>query len=728
MEGQVLGAAAAVWKRAKKPTALFRKAGYFLLSLVSLATVTGLYFWLEAPLVAAAFTYLVVLVLLSLVSNLSSLVVLSFIGVCCLSYFFAPPIYSFRVDYAQDLITMSAFVITSFVVNFLVTRVRDANQRLEVTNKALRIENVERKRAEQAQRESEDKLRQIIETGPNLLWSAGSEGKKAEVQPGFMAQVQAILNVIPAHTWYASPSGGLTFVNKRTADYLGLPKDHPLRFGIDVGAQWDAHLPFVHPDDRAETQENWSTRLRTGEGGEGSFRVRNAQGGYRWFLSRAEPLRASDGTIRQWLGVNLDIEELKRAEQALRELVEQQTAISEVLRAIANSPHDLQPIFDAILDSAKRLCRADMGSLRLFEESGLRLVAVRGDPFLVSQVWSSFPVLDKESFLGRLATSRLPAHIPDLTALEGDHRDDLWVTAAKARYRTALFLPLLKDNEIVGVISIGRKQVQPFTDKQISLFRDFAAQATIALEITRRERQYREALMALAHANRVTTMGQLTASITHEVNQPITAAITYALAARRFLSAEPPNFREVDHALSLIVKEGRRAGEVVERVRALVKKVPARKDAVAIDDAILEVIALTRAEAANNSVSVRTQFAEGLPRVQGDRVQLQQVMLNLIVNAIQAMSGIGEGPRELQISIDSVSSEGSVSVGVRDTGAGLSPDNLSRLFEPFYTTKPEGMGMGLSICHSIIEAHGGRLWATGCEPRGALFQFTIPAD
>jgi signal transduction histidine kinase len=409
------------------------------------------------------------------------------------------------------------------------------------------------------------------------------------------------------------------------------------------------------------------------------------------------------------------------------ELIEQQAAISEVLRAIANSPHNLQPVFDAILDSATRLCRADMGSLRLFEESGLRLVAVRGDPFVVSQARSSFPVLDKESFLGRLATSRSPTHIPDLAALEGDHRDDLWVTAVKARYRTALFLPLLKDNEIVGVISIGRKQVQPFTDKQISLFRDFAAQATIALEITRRERQYREALMALAHANRVTTMGQLTASITHEVNQPITAAVTYALAARRFLSADPPNFREADDALSLIVKEGNRAGEVVGRVRALIKKLPAGKDAVAIDDAILEVIALTRAEAANNSVSVQTQFAEGLPRVQCDRVQLQQVILNLIINAIQSMSSVEDGNRELHISTVSIEPEG-VRVGVRDTGSGLSPESLSRLFEPFYTTKPEGMGMGLSICRSIIEAHGGRLWATGCEPRGALFQFTIPAD
>ena len=145
------------------------------------------------------------------------------------------------------------------------------------------------------------------------------EGKKAEEQSGFLAQLQATLNVIPAYTWYASPSGGLTFVNKRTADYLGLPKDHPLRFGIDIGVQWDAHIPFLHPDDQEEARKAWSTRLRTGEASEFSFRVRNAQGGYRWFLSRAEPLRASDGTLLQWVGVNLDIEDLKCAEQALRE-------------------------------------------------------------------------------------------------------------------------------------------------------------------------------------------------------------------------------------------------------------------------------------------------------------------------------------------------------------------------------------------------------------------------
>jgi len=407
------------------------------------------------------------------------------------------------------------------------------------------------------------------------------------------------------------------------------------------------------------------------------------------------------------------------------ELIEQQTAISEVLRAIASSPHDLQPIFDAILDSATRLCRAEAGSLRLFEESGLRLVAIRGDASLVSQVWSSSPVLGKESFLGRLATSRLPAHIPDLAALEGYHLDEVWVTWVNRGFRTCLFVPLLKDNEIIGVIGLGRKQVQPFTDRQIALFSDFAAQATIALETARRERQYREAQMALAHANRVAATGQLTSSIAHEVNQPITAAVTYALAARRFLSAEPPNLHEVDDALSLIVKEGNRAGEVVGRVRALIKKAPARKDAVEINDAILEVVALTRTEAANNSVLVRTQLAEGLPDVQGDRVQLQQVLLNLIINAIEAMRDVGEEERELLVS--SRNEPDGVSVEVRDSGPGFAPADHNRVFEAFYTTKPGGLGLGLSICQSIIEAHSGQLWASANLPRGASFQFVLPA-
>jgi signal transduction histidine kinase len=410
------------------------------------------------------------------------------------------------------------------------------------------------------------------------------------------------------------------------------------------------------------------------------------------------------------------------------ELIEQQTAISEVLRAIASSPHDLQPIFDAILDSATRLCQADIGTLRLSEEGGLRRVAVRGDPLLVSRARSSIPLLAEQGSLPtRWATSRLPKHVPDLTALEGDHRDDFLITVVNAGFRTGLVLPLLKDHEIVGTISLGRKQVQPFTDKQISLFMDFAAQATIALESTRRERQFREMQSELAHANRVATMGQLTASIAHEIKQPISTARNNACAALNFLAKSPPDVAEVREALTCIVDDTDRTSDVVDRIGSLIKKAPPRKEVVDLNAAILEVTALTRSEAVKTGVAVGTLLASELPRIQCDRVQLQQVMLNLIVNAIQSMSGVEDGNRELQISTVSIEPDG-VRVAVRDTGHGLRPESLPRLFEPFYTTKPDGMGMGLAICRSIIEAHGGRLWATKCEPRGALFQFTIPAD
>jgi signal transduction histidine kinase len=409
------------------------------------------------------------------------------------------------------------------------------------------------------------------------------------------------------------------------------------------------------------------------------------------------------------------------------ELVEQQTAISEVLRAIASSPHDLQPIFDAILDSATRLCRADMGTLRVSEESGLRRVAARGDPLLV-QAWASFPVLaEKGSLPSRLATSRLPTHIPDLIALEGDLRDDFWTTTLNTGLRSALFVPLLKDDEIVRTITLCRKQLQPFADKQISLFSDFAAQATIALESTRRERQYREMQSELAHANRVATMGQLTASIAHEIKQPIAATRTNADAALRFLDKSPPDVAEVREALAWIMSDADRARDVVDRIGSLIKKAPPRKEVVDLNAAILEVTALTHGEALKTGVTMGTQLADDSPPIRCDRVQLQQVMLNLIVNAIQSMSGLEDGKRELHISTARIEPEG-VRVAVRDTGHGLRPESLPRLFEPFYTTKPEGMGMGLSICRSIIEAHGGRLWATGCEPRGALFQFAIPAE
>jgi C4-dicarboxylate-specific signal transduction histidine kinase len=219
-------------------------------------------------------------------------------------------------------------------------------------------------------------------------------------------------------------------------------------------------------------------------------------------------------------------------------------------------------------------------------------------------------------------------------------------------------------------------------------------------------------------------MGQLTASIAHEVNQPIAATKVNAQAALRWLNRAAPDLEEARQLLAKIVKDGDRAGNVVSRIRDLVKKAPPRMEPLHMNEVIGEVIELTRSEAMKSDVSVQTQFAENLSPVTGDRTQLQQVILNLILNAVQAMSESGQDVRELQISTENNKPDG-VLVSVRDSGPGIRPQSIERLFDPFYTTKQAGMGMGLAICRSIVEAHGGRIWAT--VPRGAAFHFTLPA-
>jgi C4-dicarboxylate-specific signal transduction histidine kinase len=222
-------------------------------------------------------------------------------------------------------------------------------------------------------------------------------------------------------------------------------------------------------------------------------------------------------------------------------------------------------------------------------------------------------------------------------------------------------------------------------------------------------------------------MGQLSASIAHEINQPIAGIITNANAGLRWLSAQQADLDEVRQALRRIVRDGTRAGEVIGRIRALVKKVPpCRELFLDINQAIREVIALTQTETQRNAVRLQSRLADDLPLVSADRVQLQQVMINLIINAIEAMAGAGDGPRELTIvsGID----DADVVVEVQDTGPGLDPEKLDRLFQSFYTTKPDGIGMGLAISRSIAEAHGGRLSAAPNNPRGAVFRLTLPVE
>jgi PAS domain S-box-containing protein len=314
----------------------------------------------------------------------------------------------------------------------------------------------------------------------------------------------------------------------------------------------------------------------------------------------------------------------------------------------------------------------------------------------------------------------------ELTPAEWHHRDaqavaELTTIGTAQPYEKEYFR---KDGRRVPVL-VGGATFGERRQAAVVFVVDLSERKRAEAEARETERRYREVQLELEHANRVATVGQLSASIAHEVNQPLSGVITNAETGLLWLKSEPPKLREALGAFNRVVRDGRRASEIVNRIRALVKKAPPRSDRFEINDAILEVIALTQGEALKNEVSVRTQLAKGLPVIEADKVQLQQVILNLIINAIQAMAGVDEGLRELLIATDIVASEG-VLVAVADSGPGLAPADFERLFEAFYTTKPSGLGMGLPICRTIIEGRGGRIWATANAPRGAVFQFTAP--
>src|SRR5262249_8407110 len=265
----------------------------------------------------------------------------------------------------------------------------------------------------------------------------------------------------------------------------------------------------------------------------------------------------------------------------------------------------------------------------------------------------------------------------------------------------------------------------------VALFREGGDEGVaFVLDLTERKRaeeeheRLRQLESDLAHVNRLSMMGELAASLAHEVLHPIATARNNARAGTRFLEMSPPNLNEAKEALGCVVRDADRAKDIVGRMRDHVKKAPPRREPFDLNEAVSEVIVMVQSAIAKNGIAVSTQLMDGLVPVQGDRVQLQQVVMNLILNAVEAMGSVETRARELLIS--TAQGHTSIRVAVRDSGPGIDPTHLERVFEAFYTTKSSGMGMGLSVCRSIIDAHGGRLWADANEPRGAVFQFTLP--
>jgi len=532
---------------------------------------------------------------------------------------------------------------------------------------------------EEALSSRKQELRLLVEAIPALVGRAGPDDNV-----DFVAQLQAILNVVPTYTWYAAPSGALTFVNKRTGDYLGLPKDHPLRLGIDISAQWDDWVPLLHPDDQEESREYWSNCLRTGEAGEHSYRVRSAQGDYRWFLSRFEPLRAGDGTLVLWVGATLDIEELKCSEQALQE-----------------SGHRLRQIIDTVpgliwsIGPDGELTHINQGVL---DYSGMRF----------------------EDHLGYHKFHH-PDDLPD--ALNAFYH---------AMQTGTFYQALTRLRRADGEYRWHQVRAQPLRDREGRIVQWYG----LSIDIDERKRaeqalqeeheRLRQLQSDLARVNRLSMMGELAASLAHEIAQPIATARNNACAAMNFLDRSTPDPGQVREALACVVDDADRAGDILDRIRDHIKKAPPRKECVDLNHAITDVIALAQGAIVKNGVSIQTRLTEGLSDVHADRVQLQQVVLNLILNAVEAMGSIEGGVRELSITTKQHEA-GGVLVAVRDSGPGIDPELLDRVFDAFYTTKSTGVGMGLSICRSIIDAHGGRLWADANEPRGTVFQFTLPS-
>jgi PAS domain S-box-containing protein len=481
-------------------------------------------------------------------------------------------------------------------------------------------------------------------------------------------RLRLVIDTIPAHVWSTQPDGSVDFVNRRWLETTGLTMQDA------VGWDWGTE---VHPDDLARYVDEWRAALAAGEPTESEVRLRRADGKYHWWLTRNVPLRDELGNIVKWYGTAIDIEERHRAEDALRR---SEAYLAEAQRLSKTGSFGWSVSTDEIRWSEE--------TFRIFQYDRTTKPTVE---LILKRVHPEDAVHVKQTI-----------ESASMNGKDFEHE-----------YR--LVMP---DNSVKYVHVVAHA----LSDKSGRI--EFVGAVKDVTERKRADEALREAQANLARVSRVTTMGELTASLAHEVNQPIAAAVTNANTCLRWLTRDHPDVEEARAAATRIVKDGTRAGEIISRIRLLFKKGTSQHELVDVNEVIGEMIVLLRGETARYSISVRTELAADLPQVMGDRVQLQQVMMNLFINSIDAMKDV-DGARELFIKSQRAENQ-QLMVSVSDTGVGLPPQQAEQMFNAFFTTKPHGTGMGLRITRSIIESHGGRLWAADNSSRGASFCFTLP--
>src|SRR5262252_1307197 len=477
---------------------------------------------------------------------------------------------------------------------------------------------------------------------------------------------------------------------------------------------------LIHPEDQQCMIQAVAEALRGGRRYDVEYRVVRPTGEVRIVHSHGDVRRDESGRPRRMFGMVQDITERKRAEQRL---VGQYT-ITQILAGAATLPEATPKILQAVCE-----CLGwDLGALWTFDRQAgvLRCVevwhkaAVEVPHFAAISRASTF--LPGIGLPGRVWSSRAPAYIPDIA--HDAHFPRASIAACEGLH-TACGFPILLGDDVLGVMEFFSQEIRQPDQDLLHTMASIGSQIGQFIERKRAEDALHQAQMELAHIARVVTLGELTASIAHEINQPLTAVVTNGAACLRWLQRDHPDLDEARAAVQRVVCEGCRASEVMTRIRSLVQRAPAALTPLPIHETIEEVLMLVQAEARRQHIALHTVFGDDVPPVLGDRVQVQQVLLNLVRNSMEALSAVVDRPRDLHVQTQRHALDG-VLVSVKDAGIGLRAEKVEKMFEPFFSTKPSGMGMGLRISRAIVEAHGGQLWAIPNDDHGATFLFTLP--